>query len=222
MSWYMVLVIAWMLTAFLTSVVAIVASKSKWPRIAVVGLFFVTLGLTFAAPLQLLSRAKPAEWELAERNLKEAEIKGVEIREGEGIYIMLLVKGEPRLYVYPYSQKMAENLIQAMQQGQAQGQPVMLGRPFRGAQARGPVGRAGQAIGELLDAVFGTGEGQGEGQGQGRPGEGQPGQGEGGNFSGGTEDRDPPMAYPKPREALPPKPRPDNGTIYERNPNGKR
>ena len=215
MAWYLHLVMIWVFATFLISIVAIVTSQSRWARLGILATFLVSLGLTFTAPFELLSRAKPADWAWLERDTEEAEIKGMELREGEGIYLLLIVEGEPRLYKFPWRQEFAENLMEATAAAEEQGVPAMLGKPFKGG---GPLGQVADAVEGILEGIFGDGEGegegQGEGQGEGEPGEGEPG--EGGNFSNSLEDRDMPFAYPKPQEKQPDKPQQDNGTRYDR------
>lgn len=203
MNHYIWLVLGLVAALFINSLIAVVTSKSRWARVVIVVIFFGSLVGTFIVPFELLGRAKPAEWAWIERKTEEAEIRGVELREGEGIYLMLIVDNEPRLYVFPWNQKMAENIQQAMAEAQAQGTSAVLGKPFRNG---GPIQRVADAIDRLL--------GRGGGEQQGR--EGRPGEGEAGNFNGGVEEREPPMAYPKPREALPPKPPEQGGVRYDR------
>lgn len=204
MTWYMYLVMIWVLATFLISIIAVVTSQSQWARVGIIATFLIAIGLTFTAPFELLSRAKPAEWAWLERNVEEAEIKGMELREGEGIYLLLIVEGEPRLYKFPWRADLAQNLIEATEAAEAQGTSAVLGKPFKGG---GPIGQVADAVGEFFEGLFG--------EGQGEPGEGEP-TGEGGNFDNSVEDRDAPFAYPKPQEALPNKPNPDDGVRYDR------
>lgn len=208
MSWYIYLVSVWLIACFICAIIAAVTSKSAWGRVAIVLALCVGLIATFTSPFELLGRAKPAAWAWLERKTKEAEIHGAVMKENEGIYLLLIVENEPRLYVFPWNQKLAENIQQAMTDAEAQGTVAVLGQPFQGG---GPLGQ----IADAIEGLFGAGEGQGGQQGQGQ--EGQQGQmGEGGNFSNSVEERDAPFAYPKPREALPPKPPQNQGVIFDR------
>lgn len=187
MNWYIGLVVLGLFAAVSTAAIAVIVSRSKLLRIAIVALFLATVVVAFAAPSELLSRAKPASWAWLESDVEEAEIRGVELREGEAIYLMLLVNGEPRLYMFPWNQQMAENILQAMAEAEARGTTAVLGKPFKGGN---PV--AG-VIDALKDALSG----------------GEPG-------DESMEDREPPQAYPRPPQALPPKTPGGQGLVYDR------
>jgi len=210
MNTYAYVVVAWILATAAISLIAAALSKSKWARLAIAAIFIVVFGITFAAPFELIGQPKPRSWAWLERNVENPVIRGYELHEGEAIYLMLSIeRGKPpRLYRFPWNQQDAEDLMQAMQQGQKQGTDVVLaGKPFEGAS---PFDAIAETIGDIVGDIFGEGEGKGEGDGE------MDGEGEGGNFDNSVEDRKSPFAHPRPQEAQPEKPRDDEGLIYDR------
>lgn len=101
-----------------------------WQRVTSTGIFVVLIGLVYGGSIELLSRPKPLrlEW----RDAAKAKVLGASIREGEGIYVWLQFDGspEPRSYALPWDMKMAQQLQNAMQEGQAKGTDVNMSKPF--------------------------------------------------------------------------------------------
>jgi hypothetical protein len=117
---------------------AALASAVLWSRhrtvvklAALAGLLcFLPLG--YAAYADLLSRPKPISLEWWHRNAEEATVIGQQMREGEGMFLWLQFSGdpEPRAYVLPWDQKLAEQLQMAWEEAQKNGTGVRMKLPF--------------------------------------------------------------------------------------------
>jgi hypothetical protein len=117
---------------------AALASAVLWSRHrtivkmgAVTGLLcFLPLG--YAAYADLLSRPKPVALEWWHRNAEEATVIGQQLREGEGLFLWLQFSDdpEPRAYVLPWDQKLAEQLQTAWEEATRNGTGVRMKLPF--------------------------------------------------------------------------------------------
>jgi hypothetical protein len=101
-----------------------------WQRATSATIFLVLIGVVYGGSIELLSRPKPLrlEW----RDATEAKVIGATLREGEAIYVWLEVPGAdmPRAYALPWDLQMAQQLQNAMQEGQAKGTDVQMSMPF--------------------------------------------------------------------------------------------
>ena len=101
-----------------------------WQRATSATIFLVLIGVVYGGSIELLSRPKPLrlEW----REATEAKVIGATMREGEAIYVWLEVPGAdmPRAYALPWDLQMAQQLQEAMQEGQATGTDVQMSMPF--------------------------------------------------------------------------------------------
>lgn len=101
-----------------------------WQRATSATIFLVLIGVVYGGSIELLSRPKPLrlEW----RDAAEAKVIGATMREGEAIYVWLEVSGAdvPRAYALPWDTQMAQQLQNAMQEGQAKGTEVQMSMPF--------------------------------------------------------------------------------------------
>ena len=101
-----------------------------WQRATSATVFLVLIAVVYVGSVELLSRPKPLrlEW----RDAAQATVLGATLREGQGIYVWLEVAGadEPRAYVLPWDIQMAQQLQNAMQEGQANGTAVQMSMPF--------------------------------------------------------------------------------------------
>ncbi len=101
-----------------------------WQRATSATIFLVLIGVVYGGSIELLSRPKPLrlEW----REATEAKVIGATMREGEAIYVWLEVPGAdmPRAYALPWDLQMAQQLQEAMQEGQATGSDVQMSMPF--------------------------------------------------------------------------------------------
>jgi hypothetical protein len=95
-----------------------------WQRAASATVFVLLIALVYGGSIELLGRPKPVrlEW----RDLEKAQVLGASMREDEAIYLWLQFDGapEPRVYTLPWSMKTAQDLQNAMQQGEATGTGV--------------------------------------------------------------------------------------------------
>lgn len=102
-----------------------------WQRATSATLFLVLIAVVYGGSIELLSRPKPLRLELWQQADK-AKVLGATMREGEAIYVWLQFPGvdEPRAYTLPWDMKMAQQLQNAMQEGQANGADVNMSKPF--------------------------------------------------------------------------------------------
>ena len=102
-----------------------------WQRATSATLFLVLIAVVYGGSIELLSRPKPLRLELWQQADK-AKVLGATMREGEAIYVWLQFPGadEPRAYTLPCDMKMAQQLQNAMQEGQANGADVNMSKPF--------------------------------------------------------------------------------------------
>lgn len=90
------------------------------------------LPLAYAAMVHLLSKPKPVHLEWWQANAEEATVLGSSMREGEGIYLWLQLVDlvEPRSYVLPWSQELAQQLQDALREAEENGTAVQMRLPF--------------------------------------------------------------------------------------------
>ena len=100
--------------------------------VAVVALAAFVLGLAYALGAELLGRPKPLRLALFERGAARAEVVASSLVEGEAIYLWLRLPGasEPRAYVMPWSQSVAEALFRAEGQAEETGGQIVMQAPF--------------------------------------------------------------------------------------------
>jgi hypothetical protein len=102
-----------------------------WQRATSATVFLVLIAVVYGGSIELLSRPKPLRLELWQEADK-AKVLGASMREGEAIYVWLQFPGtdEPRAYILPWDMKMAQQLQNAMQEGQSNGTDVNMSKPF--------------------------------------------------------------------------------------------
>ncbi len=90
------------------------------------------LPLAYAAMVQLLSKPKPVHLEWWQAQAEEATVLGSSLREGQGIYLWLQMVElpEPRSYVLPWSQELAQQLQDALREAEENGTAVQMRLPF--------------------------------------------------------------------------------------------
>lgn len=118
--------------------VCILATHSIWaPRRVRVKLSamlttLLFLPLAYAAMVHLLSKPKPVHLEWWQANAAEAAVLGSSLREGHGIYLWLQMGDlvEPRSYVLPWSQELAQQLQDALREAEQNGSGVQMRLPF--------------------------------------------------------------------------------------------
>lgn len=113
-------VLAVSILIFLLGVVAVKSARSGWARLFIILAAALTYAAVFVGPVQLLSYAKPVSMEWVNRHVEEAEVLHAELREGDGIYLLLDWYGTPRYYKIPWDIKLAQQLLEAMEQARQQ------------------------------------------------------------------------------------------------------
>lgn len=123
--------LAAVLAAMLASI-AIWAPRALPVRAGAVICAVLFMPLAYAGLNDLLSRPKPVamEWWLSEA--EEATVLGSQMREGESLYLWLQLpaEAEPRAYRLPWSQQMAQQLQQAIEQAERNGTEARMRLPF--------------------------------------------------------------------------------------------
>lgn len=112
-------------------------------RVLMSGFFALLLAGLFFGYSDMLGRPKSTRLELLRSGDRDAKVLGSYIREGNGIYLWLLLPGivEPRYYVLPWDEKTANALQQAIEDNARQhGGGIVMQLPFeRSWDKRAPV-----------------------------------------------------------------------------------
>jgi hypothetical protein len=124
--------------AALLAVVALLASIAIWSRrrtpVRALAVFLTALFIPigYLAATALLSQPKPMQHEWFKRHVDEATLLGVSVREGEAIYLWLRLDDslEPRYYVLPWQQQLAEKLQNLIDEAIREGASVTISDPF--------------------------------------------------------------------------------------------
>jgi len=97
-----------------------------WQRAASVLIFFVLAGVVYAGSVDLMGSPKPIQLEW--RTPEKPTVIAARMREGEAIYVWLQPPDarEPRSYVLPWSARTAQQLQDAMRDGEARGTAVRM------------------------------------------------------------------------------------------------
>ena len=122
----------------LLAVVAVLASiavwshRRTWIRALAVALTALFIPIGYLGVTQLLSQPKPMHHEWFKRHVDEATLLGVSLREGEAIYLWLRLDDslEPRYYVLPWQQQLAEKLQNIVDEAIQDGASVTISNPF--------------------------------------------------------------------------------------------
>lgn len=119
--------------------ISIWSPRPFWIKVCAITVAALLLPTAYFSLVELLSRPKPIALEWAQRDLSEAVVIGADLREGKSIYLWLKVDGleEPRSYVLPWDQKLAEQLHGARREAKAKGTGVRVNRPFMSKQEKG-------------------------------------------------------------------------------------
>ena len=125
------------LAAALASI-SIWSPRAPWIKVGALSIAVLFLPTTYVSVVDLLSRPKPIALEWKHTDLAGAKVIGADLREGKGIYLWLRTPGaeEPRSYVLPWDQKLAEQLHRAQRDAEARGTAVQAGNLFRSGQDR--------------------------------------------------------------------------------------
>lgn len=117
--------------AALTSI-AIWAPRKTAVRVAAVLIAAIFIPLAYVELMALLSKPKPMSYEWFEQGAEKAAVLGVSLHEGTAIYMWLRLDGamEPRYYVLPWQQRLAERLEDAVEEAIGEHATVMITKPF--------------------------------------------------------------------------------------------
>lgn len=108
------------------------APRRLWLKVGGLCAAMLFMPLAYASLTELLSRPKPVSLEWAKRHVKQANLVGASIREGEAIYLWLKMPAtdEPRAYRLPWSRKLAQQLQQAQREARQNRNGVQVRLPF--------------------------------------------------------------------------------------------
>ena len=119
------------LAALLASI-AIWAPRGLGVKLAALACASLFMPVAYAGYSDLLSRPKPVSLEWWQGEAGEATVLGSQMREGQSLFLWLQLPGaaEPRAYELPWSQQMAQQLQQALDQAARNGTEARMRLPF--------------------------------------------------------------------------------------------
>jgi hypothetical protein len=128
---FLVFITLLVVTALLASI-AIWSHRRTPVRTVAVVLTALFIPVAYLGVNQLLSQPKPMHHEWFKRHVDEATLLGVSVREGEAIYLWLRLDDslEPRYYVLPWQQQLAEKLQNIIDEAIREGASVTISNPF--------------------------------------------------------------------------------------------
>ena len=123
------------IAAFLAGSLALIgiwAPRKLWVKVTALVTTGLFLPVAYLSMSDLLSRPKPIDMEWTHIDLAEAAVLGARLEEDVAIYLWLAIEGleEPRSYVLPWDQNMAEQLYDAQRAAEEQGTGVRVQMPF--------------------------------------------------------------------------------------------
>ncbi len=112
--------------------ISIWAPRKVWVKVTALVTTALFLPAAYVSLADLLSRPKPVDIEWGKAELAEATVLGASMKEDEAIYLWLGIEGlaEPRAYVMPWNQEMAQQLQDAQRAAEAEGNGVRMTQPF--------------------------------------------------------------------------------------------
>ncbi len=113
--------------------IAVWAPRKLWIRAVAVVVAGIMLPVAYLSLNELMSRPKPVSIEWARAATQEATVIGSSVREGEAIYLWLLIgekTTEPRAYVLPWNKSLAKQLHEAQREVGKKGGSVAMRQPF--------------------------------------------------------------------------------------------
>ena len=123
--------LAILLAAALASI-AIWAPRGLAVKLGALACAGAFMPVAYAGYSDLLSRPKPVSLEWWQGQAEEATVLGSQMREGQSLYVWLQLPGtaEPRAYELPWSQQIAQQLQQALEQAARNGTEARMRLPF--------------------------------------------------------------------------------------------
>lgn len=113
--------------------ISIWTPRKVWLKCTALCTLAFFLPVAYFTMTDLLSRPKPTDLEWLHRQIKQAQVLGTRMKEGEAIYVWLELEGvkEPRAYVLPWDTQLAKQMHGAKREAESKGQPLMMGKPFQ-------------------------------------------------------------------------------------------
>ncbi|MEM7021081.1 MAG: hypothetical protein AAF637_00675 [Pseudomonadota bacterium] len=118
--------------AGLVASISIWAPRRLWIKLCALATAALFLPAAYIALMQLLSMPKPVSYEWWHGQADEATVLSSNLQEQRGIYLWLQLPDvpEPRAYVLPWDQKMAEQLQAAQREAEERRSGVQMRLPF--------------------------------------------------------------------------------------------
>ncbi len=112
--------------------IAIWAPRATSVRVTAMLVAALFIPIAYVELIEMLSKPKPMSFEWLERSADKATVLGVSLHEGVAIYMWLRLDGsmEPRYYVLPWRQSLAERLEDAIEDAIAGNSGVIITKPF--------------------------------------------------------------------------------------------
>jgi hypothetical protein len=116
----------------LLATIAIWSQRRAAIRTLAVVLTALYIPVGYLSITELLSQPKPMQHEWFKRHVDEATLLGVSVREDHAIYLWLRLDDslEPRYYVLPWQQQLAERLQNLIDEAIREGASVTIQNPF--------------------------------------------------------------------------------------------
>jgi hypothetical protein len=116
----------------LLAIIAIWAPRKPVVRFSALAATILIIPLGYLQLTEMLSRPKPVEFEWFRNDIEQAQLLGVSLDEGRAIYMWLRIDKEiePRYYVMPWKQQVAEKLEDLIDNALRQNSTIILKKPF--------------------------------------------------------------------------------------------
>ncbi|MBT5494773.1 MAG: hypothetical protein HOK54_03435 [Alphaproteobacteria bacterium] len=133
--------IAIVLLAAILASLAAWAPRRAWVRVGALIVTLLIVPIAFFQVTEMLSRPKPANYEWLRRNVDKVTVLSASFDEQRAIYLWVRFEGDiqPRYYSLPWSNRLAENLQDTLEEAVQQNGNVVL-RHFFSRQSLGDYG----------------------------------------------------------------------------------
>ena len=127
-----IIFIALLAVTALLATIAIWSQRRTPVRTLAVVLTALFIPIGYLTVTELLSQPKPMQHEWFKQHVDEATLLGVSVRENQAIYLWLRLDDslEPRYYVLPWQQQLAEKLQNLIDEAIRDGASVTIANPF--------------------------------------------------------------------------------------------
>ena len=122
------LIMAVVLLAAILASIAAWAPRKTWVRVSALVITLLIVPIGFLQVTEMLSRPKPANYEWLRRNVDKVTVLSASFHENNAIYLWVRLAGDakPRYYSLPWSNKLAENLQESLEEAVQQNGNVVL------------------------------------------------------------------------------------------------